>query len=314
MGDRFKIAPSWYDRITISNYLSQQLATESIMAQTIQPPDSNSESVLSLETAITDLKQKQDLGKRYYAAWWLGKFRVKAEKAINALLEALEDGEDRSPDGGYPLRRNAAKALGKLGDHRVVPALINCLDCDDYYVRESAAQALEMLGDTQAIPPLMKLLEEAIAEGELLSLAMETIADKPHLIQPYEAIIEALGTLAASEAIFLIQPFLRHSLPKIQYAAARAMYQLTQDSQYGEILIQALKGDKLQLRRSALMDLGAVGYVKAGSAIAETLAENSLKLISLKGLLEYQVNQDSPSSLTLSPTSRELIDLMDSLL
>ena len=284
------------------------------MYQGIEPSKSNSESVLTLETALADLKQKQDLGKRYYAAWWLGKFRVKEEKAINALVEALEDREDRSPDGGYPLRRNAAKALGKLGDIRVVPALIQCLDCDDYYVRESAAQALEMLGDRQAIPTLIKLIEDVIREGELLPLAMERIEGKPHPIQPYEAIIEALGTLEATEAIPLLKPFLRHSLAKIQYAAARAMYQLTQDSQYGEILVQALKGDELQLRRSALMDLGAVGYIKAGGAIAETLAENSLKLISLKGLLEYQVNQDSQSTLTLSPTTRTLMDLMDSLL
>ena len=290
------------------------LAINKNMDQAISTSNSDSESTLTLETALIDLKQKQDLGKRYYAAWWLGKFRIKEEKAINALVEALEDRQDRSPDGGYPLRRNAAKALGKLGDTRVVPALIECLDCEDYYVRESAAQALEMLGDRQAIPPLLELIKDAIKEGELLSLAIEKIPGKPHLIQPYESIIEALGTLEASEAIPLIAPFLSHSFPKVQYAAARAMYQLTQDSQYGEVLVEALNGDLLQLRRSALMDLGAVGYVKAGGAIAETLAENSLKLISLKGLLEYQVNQDSQSTLTLSSTSKELMDLMDSLL
>ena len=92
------------------------------------------------------------------------------------------------------------------------------------------------------------------------------------------------------------------------------MYQLTKESQYGEILVQALEGDSLQLRRSALMDVGAVGYIPAGIAVAETLAENSLKLISLKGLLEYQVNQDSSSSITISDESKQLMDLMDSLL
>ena len=280
------------------------------MSQEIENSDSN----LTVETAIINLKQKQDLGKRYYAAWWLGKFRVKEEEAIQALVEALTDEEDRAPDGGYPLRRNAAKALGKLKDTRVVPALIDCLDCDDYYVRESAAQALEMLGDSQAISPLIKLIENVVAEEELLPLATAKIEGKPHLIQPYEGIIEALGTLGASKAIPLIQPFLKHSTPKIQYAAARAMYQLTRDPRYGEILIEALAGDELQLRRSALMDLGVIGYIKAGKAISETLAENSLKLISLKGLLEYQINQDSSSNLTISPSSLELMNFMDSLL
>ncbi len=284
------------------------------MYQEIEPSDSNTQEVLTLETAVDNLKQKEDLGKRYYAAWWLGKFRVTEEKAIDALLEALEDSENRSSDGGYPLRRNAAKALGKLGNTKVVPALIRCLDCDDYYVRESAAQALEMLGDKQAIAPLMKFLTLMVKDGELLSLAMETVEDKPHLREPYEAIIEALGTLNASEAIPFIETFLNHSFAKVQYAAARAMYQLTQDSEYGEILVRALEGDGLQLRRSALMDLGAIGYVKGGNAIAETLAENSLKLISLKGLLEYQVNQDSQSDITVSSTSHQLMDLMDTLL
>ena len=286
------------------------------MPQPIEPANSDhqEQELLTLETAIVNLRQKQDLGKRYYAAWWLGKFRIKDERAIDALVEALEDQEDRSTDGGYPLRRNAAKALGKLKNTKVVPALIRCLDCDDYYVRESAAQALEMLGDRRAITPLMVFLEKAVQEGELLAIAEEKVAGKPHVIEPYEAIIEALGTLNAIEAISVIKPFANHSIPKVQYATARAMYQLTQEAQYGEILVQALEGDSLQLRRSALMDVGAVGYIPAGTAVAETLAENSLKLISLKGLLEYQVNQDSSSSITISDESKQLMDLMDSLL
>jgi hypothetical protein len=39
------------------------------------------------------------------------------------------------------------------------------------------------------------------------------------------------------------------------------------------------------------MDLGAIGYLPAASAIADTLAENSLKLISLKGLLETYLQE-----------------------
>lgn len=270
--------------------------------------------VLTVDKAIANLNQKEDIGLRYYAAWWLGKFRVKEDRAINSLLIALQDEEDRAPDGGFPLRRNAAKALGKLENPTVVPPLIDCLNCEDYYVRESAAQALEMLKDERAIIPLMNLIENAVDGEELSPLATEQIEGKPHLIQPYEAIIEALGTLNAKKAIFLIKPFLEHPTPKVRYAAARAMYQLTSDSNYGEILIQALQVDELQLRRSALMDLGAIGYVKAGEAIAETLAENSLKLIAMKGLLERQISEDSQKDLSLSESSIRLMSLMDSLL
>lgn len=259
---------------------------------------------LTVETAIANLKQKEDLGARYYAAWWLGKFRVKDPEAIATLIMALEDEQDRAPDGGYPLRRNAARALGKLETAEAVEPLIRCLEFPDFYVREAAAQALEMLKSSKSIPALMELLEGGVA-------AAVRVPGKPHLVQPYEAIIEALGTLKATAATDLIEPFIKHPTPKVQYAAARAMYQLTGEDKYGELLIQALEGDDLQLRRSALMDLGAVGYVKAGKAIAETLAENSMKLIALKGLLEADLDK---SNLEISRASREIMDLMDSLL
>lgn len=261
---------------------------------------------LTVDQAIANLKQTEDLGLRYYAAWWLGKFRVQEAEAIEALLAAMEDEEDRTSDGGYPLRRNAATALGKLGDTQAVKPLIRCLDCPDFYVRESAAQALEMIGDATAIPPLTKMLDGGLE-------AAIQVAGKPHLVQPYEAIIEALGTLQATEAIPLIEPFLEHFFPKVKYAAARALYQLTSKSLYGDILVQALERDELQLRRSALMDLGAIGYVAAGEAITETLAENSLKLIALKGLLEQTLSGSVKCS-ELSPESIKMMGLMDTLL
>ena len=265
--------------------------------------EGNEAEQLTVEQAIANLQQKEDLGARYYAAWWLGKFRIDSPEAIATLLVALEDEQDRAPDGGYPLRRNAARALGKLGDKKALKPLIRCLKFPDYYVREAAAQALEMLKDPRAISGLIELLAGGVA-------AAERVPGKPHLVQPYEAIIEALGTLGAKESISLIQPFTEHSTAKVQYAAARAMYQLTAEDRYGMMLIAALSGDDLQLRRSALMDLGAVGYLKAGKAIADTLAENSMKLIALKGLLETNLAKDNATS----AASIEIMDLMDSLL
>ncbi|AFY38612.1 PBS lyase HEAT domain protein repeat-containing protein [[Leptolyngbya] sp. PCC 7376] len=258
----------------------------------------------TLEEAIANIQQTEDLGKRYYAAWWFGRFRVQDDRALAALLDALKDEADRSPDGGYPLRRNAAKALGKLNNPNVVEPLIGCLDSEDYYVRESAAQSLELLKDERSISPLRKMLVGGIEAAVLKE-------GKPHFVQPYEAIIEALGAMCATEAIADIQVFLEHDAEKIRYATLRAMYQLTGKAIYAEQLIDALGGDTLQLRRSALMDLGAVGYVPAGPAIANTLAENSLKLISLKGVLEAHLNRTNSK---LDAEGDNLLQLMDSLL
>ncbi|HIK41125.1 HEAT repeat domain-containing protein, partial [Thermoleptolyngbya sp. M55_K2018_002] len=73
---------------------------------------------LTVEQAIANLSHP-DTSLRYYAAWWLGKFRVSDPAAVDALIAALRDESDRTELGGYPLRRNAARALGKLGDRRL---------------------------------------------------------------------------------------------------------------------------------------------------------------------------------------------------
>lgn len=263
---------------------------------------------LTVEQAITNL-QGEDLGLRVYAAWWLGRFRVDNPEAIDVLVAALQDEDDRTDVGGYPLRRNSARALGKLGDRRAVTALVNALACSDFYVREAAAQSLEMLGDPSCIPTLVALLNDNVP-------GTQPAPEPPYLVQPFDAILEALGGLGATDATPVVQPFLDHDLPRIQYAAARAMYQLTPDpqdaSQYGDRLIQALSGDDLQLRRTALADVGAIGYFPAAEAIAQTLAENSLKLIALQGVLHKQLEHTDGDA--LPDDAIKVMTLMDSLL
>jgi phycocyanobilin lyase subunit alpha len=270
--------------------------------------DIQNDGSLTVEQAIANL-QGEDLGLRVYAAWWLGRFRVGGPEAIEILIAALEDEDDRTEAGGYPLRRNAARALGKLGDRRAVPPLIQSLSCADFYVREAAAQSLEMLADLTCIPNLIQLLNNQVP-GTLPA------PEPPQLVQPFDAILEALGTLGAIDAVPDILPFLEHAVPRIQFAAARAMYQLTPNpelaKQYGDRLIQALGNDELQLRRTVLADLGAIGYLPAAEAIAETLAENSLKLIALKGLLEKQLCLTRPPELSLGAV--KVMALMDQLL
>ena len=268
------------------------------------------DNLLTIEQAIINL-QSEDLGLRVYAAWWIGRFRVNVPEAIALLIVALVDEADRTEAGGYPLRRNAARALGKLSDRSAVPALIRSLECDDFYVREAAAQSLEMLGDRSCIPKLMELLNMPIdskkSNSEKSNLEVE---------QPFDAIIEALGTLRAVESIPSILPFVEHSIPRVKYAAARAMYQLSENpeiaNQYGDRLVTALSNNDLQLRRAVLADLGAIGYLSAADAIAKTMAENSLKLISLKGLLEKQIPLAIPPNLTEGAI--RVMALMDDLL
>jgi phycocyanobilin lyase alpha subunit len=162
-----------------------------------------------------------------------------------------------------------------------------------------------MLGDPSAVPALMQLLAGGVAGAV-------QVPGRPHLAQPYEAAIEALGSLRSTEAIPLIQPFLQHSVARVRYSALRAMYQLTQNDTYAQQLVRALEEGDVPLRRVALADLGAIGYLPAAEAIAQCSVENSFKLLALKGLLEHQL---APSDVPrLSDEAIRVMDLMDSLL
>lgn len=285
----------------------EQTGSEGVL-NSAMPGSGAEDEPLTVEQAIANL-QGEHLGLRVYAAWWLGRFRISEPSAIDALMKALDDEDDRTTAGGYPLRRNAARALGKLGDRRAVQPLIQCLACTDFYVREAAAQSLAMLKDRACVPALMQLLESAPVDSA-------STGDSALLPQPYDAILEALGALKAREAIPLVQPFLQHGTERVRYAAARAMYQLVDTPEearhYGEMLVQALSHQNLQLRRAVLADLGAIAYLPAAEPIAQTLAENSLKLIALKGILEHQIQQSSPSE--LSEGAIQVMTLMDDLL
>ncbi len=263
---------------------------------------------LTITSAIANLRST-DLSLRYYAAWWLGKMRI--QEAVDDLLVAIEDKEDRTELGGYPLRRNASRSLGKLGNPKAIPALISALKCEDFYVREAAAQAIEEIATHAqgyvaaqvAVSPLAMLLKSQKSGSEAYS----------NLDQPYEAILEVLGRLKAHSVRSLIEPFLNHSVVRIRLGATRSMYGLTGEDRYGNLLIEALSNPDINIRRVALTDLGEIGYLPATEAIARAQTENSFKLLALKRILDAHlpnVNHDPE----LLENLQQVMLLMDDLL
>jgi phycocyanobilin lyase alpha subunit len=241
---------------------------------------------------------------QYYAAWWLGKMRSQHPDTVPLLLGALQRRQPREAGAGVEgnaVARNAARALGKVGDGRVVPELLAALADEDDGLREAAARALGELGAQAAVGPLL----ERLASG--LDGAGACQPNSPKLREPCEALIEALGDIGLAEEAVLatIQPFLDHDRPLIRSAAARALLQLTGEPTWGEHLLNLLEHPQLQVRRAALMDLGAVGWRRALEPIRRTHAENSLKLIALRGLVERGSGE---------PSTTILLEAMDELL
>jgi phycocyanobilin lyase alpha subunit len=269
-----------------------EMATDTAVAQPLTLPEA-----LANMTA-------EDVSLRYYAAWWLGKFAQPSPEVIDCLLTALVDEDDRTALGGYPLRRQAARALGDLKSREAVGPLIASLDCEDYYVREAAVISLGMIGCPSAVPRIMQLLAGGVAR-------IQMVPGRPHLSEPVEGAISALAKLGAQEAIALIEPFLNYAIDRVKYAAAKAMYILTQEPQYAEMIINAIPVTDIKLRRVLLMDLGASGYLPGATTIAQAPVENSFKLIALKSLAEQQLLNNS---LGLTPQVREVMELMDALL
>ena len=73
--------------------------------------------------------------------------------ALEPLIKALEDEE-------WPVREDAARALGMIGDKRAVEPLIKMLGDKNKHDRYSATIALGNIGDKRAVEPLIKALSD----------------------------------------------------------------------------------------------------------------------------------------------------------
>ena len=256
--------------------------------------------------ALRRLRATDDPSAQYYAAWWLGRHRSQHPDTLPLLLVAMRQRRARQLGDGVEenaVARNATRAVGKLGPSasEAIPVLLELLDDPDYGLREAAARSLGELKAKVALPALVARLRSGP------NVAGARASDSANLVEPCEALLEAIGDLGASddEVIGVLESFLVHERPVVQSSACRSLLQLTQEPRWGERLKTLLLHPQLQVRRAALMDLGATGWRPATQAIAATLAENSLKLIALKGLVE-----SAPSD----GLDEEIFDVMDGLL
>jgi len=78
---------------------------------------------------------------------------LKARKDVKGLIRALKN-------IWWDVRKEAALALGEIGDEKAVEPLIEALKDSSWSVRWSAAFALEKIGDERAVEPLIEALKD----------------------------------------------------------------------------------------------------------------------------------------------------------
>jgi hypothetical protein len=101
----------------------------------------------SATSRLVQLLENDDVTIRRMAAHALE--TIADERTADALLRTLERDDDQ------PTRWYAATALGRIGDHRAVPVLIEGLSEEG--IRDAAVRALGRLGDPRALVPLREL-------------------------------------------------------------------------------------------------------------------------------------------------------------
>jgi len=131
---------------------------------------------------LMDMLRHEDASRRRIAVVALGDARSVGRDAIPELVEGLEDKDEA-------VRREAARALGKIGATAAVPSLVVALsDAPDDLVRASAAEALGRIGSraTVAIPALIAALKHAddgVCEAAACALVKIGLPAAPALIE-----------------------------------------------------------------------------------------------------------------------------------
>lgn len=120
----------------------------------------------SVEHLINILEDPQSGGLALAAADALSV--MKEERAIEPLIKALQRPPESNRIDGFEsgLRNHAATALGKIGNTKAVPALIECIsnEKNDKFLRQNAAKALKHIGDPIALKAIAAVPEDWLHE------------------------------------------------------------------------------------------------------------------------------------------------------
>jgi len=185
-----------------------------------------------------------------------------AADAINKMSDSekqqfLKGVISKLKDDNGSVRKNAARALGIIGDAGAVEALEEALKDADVLVRGSATEALGAIGDAGAVGAL----EEALKDG---------------IVSVRVTAAWALGAIGNARAVEALEEALKDEAADVREYAAKALGHIG-DSKAVEALIGVLKDEEevVVVRGTAARALGAIGDAGAVDALKEALKDGN---------------------------------------
>ena len=160
------------------------------------------------------------VGVRSLTAKALG--RIGDSRAAPALLEALEDEKSRG------LQLAALKSLGQLEYRKAIPKVRCHLDAPDPRLRRTAALTLGALRDSDATAALLQMARE----------------DDSPLVRP--AAVEALGYIGDPGMIEALLPLVDDSNAYLRAALAHALSTLDGDTPQVQVALHKLREDRVR--------------------------------------------------------------------
>lgn len=195
------------------------------------------------------------------------------ELAVDPLIDILIMDEDDD------VRSEAAETLGKIGDVRAIPPLINRLNDEDNRVRAKVEVALEEFGEV-ALDPLIERLEyesnfgAAKVIGKLgefaVSPVIEALKANPSRIKygASNALVE-LGEFA----VIPLTEALKDEDSAVKYVAADVLGRIGDDRAVEPLIGSLNDDDKYYVRNEVMRSLGRIGDDRAVEPLIEALED-----------------------------------------
>jgi HEAT repeat protein len=155
---------------------------------------------------------------------------------------------------GESMPKNAARALGRIGDSSAVPDLVDHLGHAEYSVRSEVATACGKLGDRRAVT------------GLIARLALEPDPDVR------KSCVVALGVLADTAATAILIDRLADPFFGVRQAATRSLPKLRPAPV--ESLLEAVASTEGRARHGAIVALGGCDHKKARRALLKLLGSD----------------------------------------